>query len=76
MAAVALLDALRAVTSFTPPAVLPDCDLGLFADVLEAHGLAPLAAYQLVLGARADRRPPFGIHIRPAELPPFSGASR
>ena len=36
----------------------------------------PLAAYQLVLGARADRRPPFGIHIRPAELPPFSGASR
>ena len=47
MAAVALLDALRAVTSFTPPAVLPDCDLGLLAEVLEAHGLAPLAAYQL-----------------------------
>jgi hypothetical protein len=47
MAAVALLDALRAVTSFSPPSSLPDCDLGLFADVLEAHGLAPLAAYQL-----------------------------
>jgi len=47
MPAVALLDALRAVTSFRPPAVLPDCDLGLLAEVLEAHGLAPLAAYQL-----------------------------
>jgi hypothetical protein len=44
---VALLDALRAVTSFRPPAALPDCDLALLADVLEAHGLAPLASYQL-----------------------------
>lgn len=47
MPPVPLLDALRAVTSFSPPASLPDCDLGLLADVLEAHGLAPLAAYQL-----------------------------
>jgi hypothetical protein len=53
--AVALLDALRAVTRFTPPPVLPDCDPAELADVLEAHGLAPLASYQLEhsrLGAR------------------------
>ena len=43
----ALLDALRALTAFRPPPSLPDCDLGLLADVLEAHGLAPLASYQL-----------------------------
>jgi Uncharacterised nucleotidyltransferase len=43
----ALLDALRALTSFTPPPALPDCGLALLADVLEAHGLAPLASYQL-----------------------------
>ena len=47
MAAVALLDALRALTSFTPPATLPDADLSVLGDVLEAHGLAPLASYQL-----------------------------
>jgi hypothetical protein len=53
--AVALLDALRTLTSFTPPAALPACDLAELADVLEAHGLAPLASYQLEhsrLGAR------------------------
>jgi hypothetical protein len=53
--AVALLDALRAVTAFTPPPALPECDLAELADVLEAHGLAPLASYQLEhsrLGAR------------------------
>jgi hypothetical protein len=44
---VALLDALRALTAFTPPATLPDCDLALLADVLAAHGLAPLASYQV-----------------------------
>lgn len=43
----ALLDALRAVTRFDPPASLPDCDLGELADVLEAHGLAPLASWQI-----------------------------
>ncbi|WP_242344793.1 nucleotidyltransferase family protein [Anaeromyxobacter terrae] len=47
MAAVALLDALRALTDFTPPRTLPDADLSLLGDVLEAHGLAPLASYQL-----------------------------
>ena len=43
----ALLDALRVLTSFDPPDTLPDCDLGELADVLDAHGLAPLASYQL-----------------------------
>lgn len=42
-----LLDALRAVTSFSPPASLPECDLALLADVLEAHGLAPLASHNV-----------------------------
>jgi hypothetical protein len=46
-ATLALLDALRALTAFSPPAALPDCDLALLGDVLEAHGLAPLASYQL-----------------------------
>jgi hypothetical protein len=45
--AVALLDALRALTSFAPPATLPQCELPLLADVLEAHGLAPLASYNV-----------------------------
>ena len=43
----ALLDALRAITRFDPPPALPDCDLALLADVLEAHGLAPLASWQV-----------------------------
>ncbi len=43
----ALLDALRAIASLTPPAALPDCDLGLLGDVLEAHGLAPLASHHV-----------------------------
>ncbi len=47
MAAVALLDALRALTSFEPPDALPPCDLAELADVLDAHGLAALASYQL-----------------------------
>jgi hypothetical protein len=44
---VPLLDALRALTSFTPPEKLPECDPALLGDVLEAHGLAALASYQL-----------------------------
>jgi hypothetical protein len=44
---VPLLDALRAITSFTPPPALPDTDLETLAQVLEAHGLAPLASYQV-----------------------------
>ena len=43
---VALLDAVRALTSFDPPAELPPCDLEELAHVLTAHGLAPLASYQ------------------------------
>jgi hypothetical protein len=53
---VPLLDALRALTSFSPPETLPECDPGLLGDVLEAHGLAALASYQLEqrrLGAQA-----------------------
>ena len=53
-----LLDALRAVTSLSPPATLPECDPGLLGDVLEAHGLAALASYQLEqhrLGAQAPQ---------------------
>jgi hypothetical protein len=44
---VPLLDAIRAVTAFAPPRDFPECDPALLADVLEAHGLAPLASYQL-----------------------------
>ncbi len=54
--AVPLLQALRVLTSFSPPDELPECDPGLLGDVLEAHGLAALASYQLEqrrLGARA-----------------------
>jgi len=42
-----LLPALRALTSFVPPPDLPDCDLDALAPVLVAHGLAPLASYQV-----------------------------
>lgn len=51
----ALLDALRVLTSFDPPAELPACDLDELLDVLDAHGLAPLASFQIEsrgLGAR------------------------
>jgi hypothetical protein len=44
---VALLDALRAVTAFDPPPALPACDLEELVHVLTAHGLAPLASYQV-----------------------------
>lgn len=36
----------------------------------------PRAPYSLVLGARTNARPPFGIHLRPTEPPPSSGAHR
>ncbi len=51
----ALLDALRALTEFEPPGELPPCDPAELADVLEAHGLAALASYQIEsrrIGAR------------------------
>jgi hypothetical protein len=46
---VPLLDALRVLTDFSPegPGALPPCDLAELADVLDAHGLAPLASWQL-----------------------------
>jgi hypothetical protein len=44
---VALLDAIRALTAFEPPPALPDCDLEELVHVLTAHGLAPLASYQV-----------------------------
>ncbi len=43
----ALLDALRALTAFDPPPELPPCDLEELVHVLTAHGLAPLASYQV-----------------------------
>ncbi len=51
----ALLDAIRALSEFEPPGELPPCDLAELADVLEAHGLAALASYQIEshgIGAR------------------------
>jgi len=49
-----LLPALRALTSFSPLAELPACDLDALATVLVAHGLAPIASWhceQTRLGA-------------------------
>lgn len=43
----ALLDAVRALTAFDPPPTLPACDLEELVHVLTAHGLAPLASYQV-----------------------------
>ncbi len=43
----ALLEAIRALSSFDPPSSLPECDLEELAHVLTAHGLAPLASYQV-----------------------------
>ena len=42
-----LLDAIRALSEFDPPGALPPADLAELTDVLEAHGLAPLASYHL-----------------------------
>jgi len=44
---VALLDAIRVLTDFDARGPLPPCDLDELADVLDAHGLAPLASWQL-----------------------------
>ena len=44
---VPLLDAVRALAAFDPPHELPPCDLDELGDVLEAHGLAPMASYHL-----------------------------
>jgi hypothetical protein len=42
-----LLPAIRALAAFEPPKALPECDLDALARVLVAHGLAPLASYQV-----------------------------
>jgi hypothetical protein len=47
MPGVPLLDAIRVLTAFDPRGPLPPCDLDELADVLDAHGLAPLASWQL-----------------------------
>lgn len=47
MAAVPLLDAIRALCEMDPPDRLPACDLGELCDVLTAHGLAPMASYHV-----------------------------
>jgi len=44
---VPLLDALRLLTDFEARGPLPDCDLDQLFSVLDAHGLAPLASWQL-----------------------------
>ncbi|GEJ57634.1 nucleotidyltransferase family protein [Anaeromyxobacter diazotrophicus] len=66
----ALLDALRALTAFDPPAELPPCDPAELFEVLDAHGLAPLASYQLEsrrLGAGAP------ASLRERLLPLYQG---
>jgi hypothetical protein len=67
---VALLDALRALTSFQPPERLPTCDLEELADVLDAHGLAPLASYQLETGRIGASAPGW---LRERLLPLYQG---
>jgi hypothetical protein len=42
---VPLLDAIRVLAAFDPPRELPPCDLDDLANVLESHGLAPMASY-------------------------------
>jgi hypothetical protein len=60
---VPLLDALRALTSFSPPERFPDCDPALLCDVLEAHGLAAIASYHLEQ-SRVGADAPEGVRER------------
>ncbi len=71
-----LLEALRAITAFPVargeegPETLPQCDLDELGDVLDAHGLGPLASYVLEstrLGASAPRA------LRERLLPLYQG---
>ncbi len=66
----ALLDALRAITAFHPPAELPPCDLEELAAVLDAHGLAPLASYQVESSRLAAQVPGW---FRERLLPLYQG---
>jgi hypothetical protein len=66
-----LLDAVRALTAFAPPDVLPPCDFAELGDVLDAHGLAPVASYALEshrIGASAPDA------LRERLLPLYQGA--
>jgi len=67
---VALLDALRALTSFDPPSELPPCDLAELVDILDAHGLGPLASYQLESRRIGAGVPPW---VRERLLPLYQG---
>ncbi len=65
-----LLDALRALTAFDPPASLPPCDPSELADVLDAHGVEPLASWQLE-SRRIGASAPAGLRER--LLPIYQG---
>jgi hypothetical protein len=65
-----LLDALRALTAFAPPDALPPCDPAELADVLDAHGLAPLASYHLETHRIGASAPPA---LRERLLPIYQG---
>jgi hypothetical protein len=67
---VPLLDALRALTAFDPPDALPPCDAAELADVLDAHGLAPLASWQLETRRIGASAPP---GLRERLLPVYQG---
>lgn len=66
----ALLDAVRALADFSGRTPLPDCDLAELAEVLDAHGLAPLASWQLEQ-RRAGLRVP--MWFREKLLPLYQG---
>jgi hypothetical protein len=68
---VPLLDALRALTAFDPPAELPPCDAEELAAVLDAHGLAPMASWQLESRRIGAGAPPA---LRERLLPLYQGA--
>jgi len=67
---VALLDALRALTAFDPPDTLPACDAAELAEVLDAHGLGPLASWQLETRRIGASAPP---GLRERLLPLYQG---
>lgn len=70
MSSPALLDAIRALTDFTGRSELPPCDLDELFGVLDAHGLAPLASWQLEQ-RRAGLRVPMAFRER--LLPLYQG---
>jgi len=67
---VALRDGLRALTALDPPDALPPCDAGELADVLDGHGLGPLASYQLETHRIGASAPPA---LRERLLPLYQG---